>query len=211
MRVIPASNEHIEAVVDIFCSAFENSISFFTPINDGLKKAFHHVFSLLLTVFGEGFMVALVEGKVCGYIVMADNIKRLWLHALFSGFLFKMAAELISGVFDLRLSTIYKIIKNKLFYMRFELSTDAIAQVLSIAVSPMHQGKGIGRRLLEAGIKHVESLGINKIKLEVRPENTAAVRLYESFGFHPKGKTRDLQGEWLIMVRDVAQKKQCPA
>jgi len=203
MRVIPASLKHIEAVVEIFCAAFEKSINFFTPINDGLKKAFKHVFALILSVFGEGFMVAIVEDEVCGYIVMADNVKRVWRKALFSGFLLKMASECISGAFNLKLPTIYKIIKNKLFYMRFELSTDTNAQVLSIAVHPQHQGKGVGKRLLEAGIKYIESRGIRQIKLEVRPENIPAVRLYESFGFRPRGKTRDLQGEWLIMVRDA--------
>lgn len=202
MRVIPTAHKHIEAVVDIFCSAFENSISFFTPLNDGLKRALKHVFTLVWTVFSEGFMVAVDEDEVCGYIIMADNIKRLWGKALFSGFPLKMAAGYMSGVYNLKLSTICKILKNKLFYMRFELSTDTNAQVLSIAVDPKHQGKGIGRRLLEAGIRYMESRGIKKVKLEVRPENTPAVKLYESFGFYPIGKTRDLQGEWLIMLRD---------
>jgi ribosomal-protein-alanine N-acetyltransferase len=202
MRIIPAKIQHIEAVVDIFSSAFENSINFFTPINDGLKYVFKHIFKLLHSVFDKGFMVAVVEEEVCGYIIMADNIKRLWLKAFSSGFLLKMAAGYFSGAYSLKLSTIYKIIKNKLFYMKFELFTAVPTQLLSIAVNPKHQGKGIGKRLLEAGIKYIESRGMKQVKLEVRPDNTPAFKLYESFGFRPRGKARDLQGEWIIMVRE---------
>ncbi|MDK2879876.1 MAG: [ribosomal protein S18]-alanine N-acetyltransferase [Thermoanaerobacteraceae bacterium] len=204
MRIIPATIQHIEAVVDIFCSAFESSISFFAPVNLKLKKAFKDVFTLLHLVFGKGFMVAVMGDEVCGYIVMADNIKRLWLGTVFSGFLVKMAAKAIFGAYCLNLSTIFKVIKNKLFYMKFEMLTISCGQLLSIAVLPRHHGKGIGKRLLEAGINYMESRGIKRIKLEVRPDNTPAVRMYEKYGFRPAGRAKDLQGDWLIMVRECS-------
>ncbi|WP_422447054.1 GNAT family N-acetyltransferase [Thermoanaerobacterium sp. DL9XJH110] len=206
MKIIPATIQHIEAVVDIFCSAFESSISFFAPVNAKLKKAFRDMFTLLHSVFGKGFMVAVAGDEVCGYIVMADDIKRLWLRAVFSGFIVKMAARAAFGAYGLNPATIFRVIRNKLFYMKFEMSTLPCAQLLSIAVQPEHQGRGIGRKLLEAGINYMESLGIKKIKLEVRPDNTPAVNMYEKYGFRPAGRARDLQGDWLIMVRECSRR-----
>ena len=202
MKIILAQSQHNDKVVEIFCSAFENSITFFTPITQKVKTAIKDVFCLLHRVFGQGFFVAVENGEVCGYIIMADDIKRLWLQAITSGFLKKAIMSTVSGKYGLTLSTLYKIVKNKLLYFRFEMTTQSSAQVLSIAVHPEHQAKGIGQKLLSKGIRHIEALGIKKIKLEVRPNNISAVKIYEKYGFCTIGETQDLQGKWLIMMRE---------
>ncbi|TYP52510.1 GNAT family N-acetyltransferase [Thermosediminibacter litoriperuensis] len=203
MKIIAAEIKHIEAVVDIFCAAFSRSIMFFTPLNSAVKRAFRDFFMLLRDTFNGGFMVAVDGNEVCGYIVMADDIKRLWLRAIFSGFLFKIFLKAIGGIYGVGLSTIYRVVKNKLCYMKFEVTTRPSAQLLSIAVAPEHHGRGIGKKLLEAGLKYMASLGVRRVKLEVRPDNAPAVRIYEKYGFKPAGKTRDLQGDWLIMVKEL--------
>ena len=81
------------------------------------------------------------------------------------------------------------------------MTTEPSAQVLSIAVHPEHQGRGIGQKLLSKGIEHLEALGIRRIKLEVRPNNISALKIYEKFGFRTVGEAEDLQGKWLIMMR----------
>ena len=55
--------------------------------------------------------------------------------------------------------------------------------VVSIAVLPRHQHKGIGRALM---MKAMENMGLYNTKLcflEVRVSNKAAVRLYKNLGF----------------------------
>ena len=202
MKITLAQSQHNDTIVEIFCSAFENSITFFTPVTEQVKAAIRDVFGLLHRVFGQGFFVAVENDKVCGYIIMADDIKRLWREAITSGFLKNALISAVTGKYGLTLSTLYKIVKNKLLYFRFEMTTEPSAQVLSIAVHPEHQGKGIGQKLLERGISHIEALGIKKIKLEVRHDNIAAVRIYEKYGFCQVGKAEDLQGKWLIMMRE---------
>ncbi|ADL08872.1 GNAT family N-acetyltransferase [Thermosediminibacter oceani] len=203
MKIIAAEIKHIEAVVDIFCAAFHKSITFFTPMSSAVKEAFRDFFALLRDTFDGGFMVAVDGNEVLGYIVMADDIKKLWLRAIFSGFLFKIFSKAIRGIYGVGLSTIYRVVLNKLCYVRFEATSKPSAQLLSIAVSPKCQGRGIGQKLLQAGINYLSSLGIRRIKLEVRPDNAPAVRLYEKYGFKPVGRTRDLQGDWLIMVKEL--------
>ncbi|SHM67784.1 Acetyltransferase (GNAT) family protein [Caldanaerovirga acetigignens] len=203
VRIVTAKIQHIEAVVDIFCAAFHKSITFFTPDISNVREAFKDFFGLLMETFNGGFMVALNEGEVCGYIIMADDVRRLWVKAIFSGFIFKIAAKALRGIYGIGLATIYKVVKNKLYYLKFEISTEKTAQLLSIAVHPSHHGKGIGKKLLEAGLKYIKCMGIKKIKLEVRPDNKSALSIYEKYGFQKVGKAKDLQGDWLIMVKEL--------
>jgi ribosomal-protein-alanine N-acetyltransferase len=57
------------------------------------------------------------------------------------------------------------------------------ADVQTIAVRPDRQGQGIARRLLVALLDDVEGRGATHTLLEVRADNTGALRLYESLGF----------------------------
>lgn len=202
MKVTLAQPRHIDKAAELFCSAFKDSITFFTPINDKIKNAMKDIFHLLYWTFSKGFFVAVEDDEVCGYIIMADNVKKLWIQALTSGSIFKALFSLIIGRYGITFSTLYNIIKNKLFYLHFEISTKPSAQLLSIGVHPKYQGRGVGKQLLSKGIEYIESLGIRRIKLEARPDNISAVKLYEGFGFKTVGKARDLQGEWLVMVRE---------
>lgn len=56
--------------------------------------------------------------------------------------------------------------------------------LLNVAVNPMHQGKGYGRKLIDAFIKMCENLGAESAWLEVRESNATAFGLYESVGFN---------------------------
>lgn len=53
----------------------------------------------------------------------------------------------------------------------------------TISVSRIHQGKGIGRKLIEAMIQHAKEKGFDKVGLLVDRENPDAKRLYEKIGF----------------------------
>lgn len=64
------------------------------------------------------------------------------------------------------------------------------AEVMSIAVEPEFRGQGIGTILFGELIKAVKERGAKSITLEVRPSNTAAIKLYESFGLRSVGRRR---------------------
>jgi ribosomal-protein-alanine N-acetyltransferase len=204
MEIRPATAAQLDEVVDIFAAAFYDSISFFTPLNQKIKVALKDFFKLLLSAFGPGFMVAIEDNQVAGYIVMAADIRQLWLHAVLSGFILKLAAKAIGGAYGVRLATIYKIVQNKLYYMRFEVTTDHCGQLLSLGVTPKYQGRGMGRQLITAGINYLAAQKVNRIKLEVRPDNTAAAHLYASFDFVPIGQAKDLQGQWIVMMKEIS-------
>lgn len=57
------------------------------------------------------------------------------------------------------------------------------ADVMTIAVSPTAQGRGIGRLLLDELIARSVRRGADALMLEVRADNDPAIRLYERSGF----------------------------
>ncbi|MEI9977024.1 MAG: GNAT family N-acetyltransferase [Ignavibacteriota bacterium] len=56
-------------------------------------------------------------------------------------------------------------------------------EVAKMAVSPDYQGKGIGRRLLQAAIDEARRMGMRRLYLETNHQLRNAIGLYESLGF----------------------------
>ena len=52
-----------------------------------------------------------------------------------------------------------------------------------VGVSPDRQGEGLGRRLVEAGLRRLAERGIRDARLYVEAHNAPAVALYRSYGF----------------------------
>lgn len=59
-----------------------------------------------------------------------------------------------------------------------------IARLYSFAVCPRQRGNGIGRALLEACEQETLARGLTRLRLEVRPDNASALRMYRAAGFH---------------------------
>lgn len=78
----------------------------------------------------------------------------------------------------------------------------------SVYVDPAAQGRGVGRRLLEALVESTEAEGIWTIQGVVFPENTASLVLHESAGFRVVGtrlrvgriSSGPLAGQWRDVV-----------
>lgn len=61
--------------------------------------------------------------------------------------------------------------------------TGAVADVMTVAVSPHRRGCGLGRRLVDALVVVAADRGAHQMVLEVRADNVAAQRLYAAAGF----------------------------
>ena len=64
------------------------------------------------------------------------------------------------------------------------------AHILNLCVGEAFRCRGVGRRLLSVLIERATSGGMAEAFLEVRPSNTAAIRLYLSLGFEQAGMRR---------------------
>ena len=57
------------------------------------------------------------------------------------------------------------------------------ASIDNLAIAPGHQGKGLGKTLLIAGLEEMAAVGLYRCLLDVRESNVAARALYENNGF----------------------------
>ncbi|HEU4626328.1 MAG TPA: ribosomal protein S18-alanine N-acetyltransferase [Steroidobacteraceae bacterium] len=64
------------------------------------------------------------------------------------------------------------------------------AHILNLCVNAHFRCRGIGRQLLRYLVDRARSAGMGEAFLEVRPSNTAAIRLYQSMGFEQVGIRR---------------------
>lgn len=64
------------------------------------------------------------------------------------------------------------------------------AQINTVAVSSAHRRQGLGKRLLEEGIRWCREANMSAIELEVRAGNLAALTLYRRFGFVEVGRRK---------------------
>ena len=76
-----------------------------------------------------------------------------------------------------------------------------VAEV-SVYVAPAHQGRGIGRALLEALVRQSEENGIWTLQAGIFPENVASISLHKSCGFREVG-TRERIGQMKGVWRDT--------
>ena len=75
-----------------------------------------------------------------------------------------------------------------------------VLELNGMAVDPGHQGRGVGRALLEACVAGARQRGARKLTLRVLGFNHRARRLYESSGFQVEGLLRE---EFLLDGRYV--------
>lgn len=62
---------------------------------------------------------------------------------------------------------------------------------LAIAIHPEAQGQGVGRRLMQVILQQADNwLNLMRIELDVHSDNTAAISLYQKYGFDVEGEKR---------------------
>ena len=62
-------------------------------------------------------------------------------------------------------------------------------QILMLGVDPHYRGKGIGKKLVLAGLARLKSKGLQVAELTVDSENKTACALYQAIGFEVKANT----------------------
>ncbi|GAA4602542.1 ribosomal protein S18 acetylase RimI-like enzyme [Actinoplanes octamycinicus] len=74
------------------------------------------------------------------------------------------------------------------YWRRYARPTHRVnADIEKVAVSPKHQGRGVGRAMVSALIEAAREQGIEVLTLDVRGDNVRAAALYESLSFRRYG------------------------
>ncbi len=83
--------------------------------------------------------------------------------------------------------------------------------ILNICIAPERQGRGLGRFLLRALLKHARDRKAERMFLEVRPSNPGAKALYEAEGFNEIGRrpryypARNGREDAIVMAMELLQ------
>lgn len=81
-------------------------------------------------------------------------------------------------------------------YILFVNTSDGhVSWIMSLAVTPHQQGRGLGRRLMVEALRRLRSEHVHQVRLTVEPTNAAAIVLYRSLGFSSdEGVVKDYFG-----------------
>lgn len=167
-----------------------------------LPTAFVDVWRFLLDAEPQGFLAAREDGRLLGYAIFVRSLRAIQRKAVLSGAALRWAARALGGAFDLRLRSMWRIVRNKALFLTSERRYRSIgdAQLLNVAVHPQARGRGVATALVSEGLRLLQTLGVPEVRLEVRPWNAAALAVYARTGWREVGRTRDLEGEWVVMV-----------
>jgi ribosomal protein S18 acetylase RimI-like enzyme len=160
------------------------------------------VWAFIREIEPRGFLAARENGVLVGYAIFVPSLKRVQREAIRRGAALRWMLSALRGGFALRFSAVWRVLLNKVLFLgssgRYRTIGDA--QLLNIAVDPRAQGRGIATELVREGLRVMAGIGVPEIRLEVRPWNAGAVRLYEKTGWREVGRTKDLEGEWVVMT-----------
>jgi ribosomal-protein-alanine N-acetyltransferase len=197
------SRSDVPAVARVFLSAFKESVMHVVGEGKLNEVAIQDIFEFLHDTQKDGCFVAHCDSKVAGYVVAVTDMSKLWKKAILKGYVFKWFARFVRGTYGLTFRSIYVLLCNKLAFASSSLkrSYGHVAQILSIGVLEAHRGKGIGTGLVERALEYLCSSGVRAVKLEVRPDNVPARRIYEKMGFARVGEFNDSQGQWIVMLK----------
>ncbi len=196
-----AEAKDLRGIAEVFIEAFPQSIAHFRGCRYPLDAVLM-MFSVVLAADPSSLSVFDDGGIILGYISAPVTTKGWWRTAAVQ--LFRTPWVRLIRTRQITARGLGLAVANK---ARFCLSAKGDVpvepRILSLAVGPEWQGRGIGRRLLAAGLESLRQRGAQAVRLEVRPDNAAALALYRSFDFREAGTMKDSQGSWLIMVKEM--------
>ncbi|WP_378951152.1 GNAT family N-acetyltransferase [Pelosinus sp. sgz500959] len=198
---------HIPVIAALFTECFKESVLHHCGGNLPSPRAMEDVFALVYQAEPEATLLARdgSSGEYIGYCLAPTRLSGLWLRALWEGHLLKWTWRWLTGQYGFGFHPIKIIVMNKLAFLQssIEPTQTANARILSIAVLPKARGRGIASQLIGAAVDYFTLQGVTRVRLEVRPDNLAALRVYEKWGFIVDGYTMDSQGKWLIMFKEM--------
>jgi [ribosomal protein S18]-alanine N-acetyltransferase len=202
----PAQRSDLPQIADLFFRAFPESVCHVVGTAKVPTRGIADAMAILLDAEPQALRVAAEGDRVAGYIFSPRKLTGVWKVALLRGHVCRLAWRWLTGRYGIGLRAVWKIITNKLTVVRSakDATVECDARIFSVAVDPAYQGRGLGTRLTQEGLQYLQSVGAERVRLEVRPDNLAARHVYEKLGFQSHDRmTEDSQGKWLIMFKDL--------
>lgn len=202
MHIEKGSPQDTRDIARLYCAAFPASVELFFrgKPREKLLDLLELTFDLIFAWGGEALLARSTEGAVLGYCMYFSPrgllSRRKW---------DKMVATAGSMMGKVGLLEAGRLLRNQVMMTLSTRHTKKVptprsqARILSIAIDPSSQGKGVGTLLLQRVLEKLEHQGV---VLNVRKDNPAGRNLYARAGFQECGFTRDLSGEWIMLFKE---------
>lgn len=199
-----AAERDIVSIAALFTDSFRDSVIHHCG-RLPRPQAMQDVFLLVYQAEPDAAFVARCDGQVIGYCFAPVHLSSLWVRAVTGGHILKWAWRWLTGRYGFGLHPVKVIVLNKIAFLcsAVKPGKTANARILSIAVADGWRGKGVATKLMERALDYFREMRADRVRLEVRPDNAPAIRVYEKLGFVPAGMTCDSQGKWQIMFKEM--------
>ncbi len=130
-------------------------------------------------------VVAVRNGKVLGFASFTTNINKLYTSVIWRKglkFTLLLAGHMCS------LKRVKRMFETLFYPARIKNKDLPSAELLSIAVAPDEQRKGLAGELIEKGFRHCRKTGVDKVKVLIGTDNKAGNKLYLKSGFEHVGQ-----------------------
>ena len=203
-----ATPADLAACAAIFAEAFRESIVHVFREMPSVRLI-QEVFRLCYDAEPSALLVAVAHGKVVGYVFAPASLKNLWRAAFSRRHILRWVGAWLRGRMRLGIAPLRVLLLDKFQFLRSAVGGELAveARILSVAVAAGYRGRGIATRLVRHALDRFVASGVDAVRLEVRPWNHAAVRVYESLGFQAMGTMHDSQGPWSIMLLDLREER----
>jgi len=150
----------------------------------------------------EHAWVASADGEVVGLLVACFDSsahRRRWVVRILP----RLSLGFLAGRYKLGARTLRHTLRTfrAAFSRGLKIDTRKYPAHLHVNVHAAWRGHGIGRRLLEASLEQLRTLGVPGVHLNTTNVNVAAGRLYESAGFRIADARPSLQWSGLVPGR----------
>jgi ribosomal protein S18 acetylase RimI-like enzyme len=202
ISVTTAKKEELAAIAQLFLEGFSGAIE--AALGKIPRACWaESLAQALWSIEREGFILAREDNRVIGYIVVTRDLKGIVRGVLLRGYLLRWIWGWLSGRYGLGRKSMGRAFKGLFSFIggSGKYRSQGNAQILSIAVANNRRGVGIGTRLVEEALKYLEKGKVSEVRLEVRPDNLPARRIYEKLGFVVKGTIPTIIGESLVMIK----------
>jgi len=170
-----------DTLLKIYREGFKSELSFF------FRRFCRCFFRALFDHLAKDTIVAEIDEKVVGFVIVVQGPIPIARASFLQ--LVPTVPVLLTAVRSSFLIFLFQRAKN------IDWRSNQVG-IACIAVQSHFQRKGIGRALMREALARYPGRGVI---LDVRPWNTAAIRLYSSAGFIRTGAWRDPLGEWTTM------------
>ncbi|MGQ9630949.1 MAG: GNAT family N-acetyltransferase [bacterium] len=198
----PASGNDISEIARIYYRGFEGHIlALFGKIP--APRAAEDLLRFFAALEGGGLIAAKDGERIVGFVWVTQSLSGFIRRMISRGFAFKLLLRWIFGRYEFGGRIFGSVARAIWLFLRTadRYRTAGDANILAVAVDEAYRGRGVGTELVKFALDYLRRCGAPEVRLEVRPDNAPARRVYSKLGFVEKGTLPTAIGGTIVMTK----------